>query len=162
MVNIQNRCQCSPQAAFKQQKLTAMNKPSLLFLCYAYTELQIRVDCKILLKGKQGCFRAPVIHNVYTSSLNIHVYPCTNTYIEFSCLKGMEIQTLKTRKRLPFSCNYFISFLSSHVHRSRLLIHVLILNSFMFKSQSAMLLVVRSTLTLPAQSIKGTTGCIFY
>jgi len=45
------------------------------------------------------------------------------------------------------------------MHQSCLLIHVLIRNSFMFRSQSATLLVVRSTLILPAHSIKGTTGC---
>ena len=161
MVNIQNRCQCGPQAASKQ-RTTVMNKPSLLFLCHAYTELQIWGDCKIHLKEKHRWFRAPIIHNVYTSSLNTHIHTCRNTYIEFSCLKGMENQILNPRKLLPFSCNHCVSFLSSHMHQSCLLIHVLILNSFMFKSQSAMLLVVRSALTLPTHSIKGTIGCIFY
>lgn len=127
MVNNQNHCQCSPQEVFKQRKTIVMNKPSLLFFCHAYTELQIWVYCKILLKEIHGWFRAPIIHNVCTSSLNICIHTYRNTYIKVSCFKGLENQTLNPRKLLSFCCHYCVSFLSSHMHQSCLFMHVWLL-----------------------------------
>lgn len=105
-----------------------------------------------------------LFHNIFTSSLNIHILICTNIYIEFRSLKGMEHQTLNPRKLLLFSLNSCMSFLSSHMLQSYLLIQVLILYSYMSNhvSQSAMLLVVRSVLTFPTHSMKGTGGRISY
>lgn len=81
-----------------------------------------------------------LLHKIFTSSLNIHIHTCTNTYIAFRCLKGTEHQTLNPRKLLLFSWSYCTYFLSSHMLKSCLLIQVLILNFYMSNSQSAMYL----------------------
>lgn len=81
-----------------------------------------------------------LLHKIFTSSLNMHIHTCTNTYIKFGCLKGMEYQTLNPRKLLLFSWSYCTYSLSSHMLQSCLSIQVLSLNSYMSNRQSAMLL----------------------
>lgn len=132
-----------------------MNKPSLLFFCHAYTEQQIWVVCKILLKGKHVCFRAPVLQHLSLKPKR------TQIHTQVSCLKCMEIQTVKAMKFIPFSCNYCIISLFIGIHQPDPLIHLLN-NSFSFQPDCDShenpylywLFVVRSAFTFLANSIK--------
>lgn len=131
-----------------------MNKPSLLFFCHAYTELQIWVVCKILLKGKHGCFRAPVLQHLSLKSKHtqIHTSQLPETYGN-SDPKSHEIHSFFLQLLYNFSFHrhsvsqshwsicWITPSVSSHIDSHE--------NPYLY-----WLFVERSAFTLPANSIK--------
>lgn len=101
-------CAAHEQLSSKEKQQLWINPLHCSFVML--TELQVWVDCKILLQERQGCFTAPVIHNVYTSSLNIQIHTCTNTQ-NSAALKGWKMRSWTPGSSFPFpAITVYLSF----------------------------------------------------